>query len=102
MKFAVNSFMGVAPRVAPRYLPPGAAQLAINVEAFGQSLRPLRGTAPVTPAVTLPLDTDTIYKFGQDLTEDDRIWINWNLPHDVARSQIAGDGTREWTFWTGG
>lgn len=102
MKFAVNSFMGVAPRVAPRYLPPGAAQLAINVEAFGQSLRPLRGTTAVTPAVTLPMDTDTIYKFGQNLTEDDRIWINWNLPHDVARSQIAGDGTREWTFWTGG
>lgn len=104
MKIAVQSFQGVAPKIAPRYLPDGAAQVAINVEAFGQSLKPLKGPGVTTPLKTLPAATRSIYKFGQNLppSNETEYWLSGEDEHDVCRSQISGDGTREWTFWTGG
>lgn len=102
MKLAIQSFFGVAPKIAPRYLPDGAAQVAVNVEAFGQSLKPLLGPLAASPAKQFATNTSTIYKFGQNTLEEDKFWLTWDLDHDVVRSQITGAGTREWTFWTGG
>ena len=104
MKIAVQSFLGIAPKVSPRYLPNGAAQIAVDVEAFGQSLKPLRGLGALgTPTFLLsPSGTlNTIYRFGQDelLADDHRYWFRWTTEVDVCRSQIAGD-TNEWTFYT--
>ena len=100
MKIAIQSFQGVAPKIAPRYLPDGAAQVAINVEAFGQSLKPLRGTEAVVGGPNLG-GAQTIYKFGQDYTGEEAIWFNWTRFVDVCRSQIAGNDTAEWTFYSG-
>lgn len=100
MKVAIQSFFGVAPKIAPRYLPDGAAQVAINVEAFGQSLKPLRGTEAVVGGPNLG-GAQTIYKFGQDNTTENAWWFSWGTDVDVCRSQIAGDGTAEWTFYSG-
>lgn len=102
MKLALNQFKGIAPKISPRHLPEGAAQVAVNVEAFGAQLRPLRDMTPTSPAVTMATDTHTIYKFGQTETAENLYWIGWDKDHDIVRSQITGDGTREWTFWTGG
>lgn len=100
MKIAVQSFQGVAPKIAPRYLPDGAAQVAINVEAFGQSLKPLRGTEAVADGPSLS-GVQTIYKFGQNNPTESLWWFSWGTDVDVCRSQIAGDGTAEWTFYSG-
>lgn len=102
MKISIQSFFGVAPRVAPRYLAEGAAQVAINVEAFGQSLKPLQGPGVTSPGKTFPTDTVSLYKFGQDETAENLYWLSSHLDYDVVRSQISGSGTDEWTFWTGG
>ena len=42
MKISIQSFKGVSPRVNPRYLDEGGAQVALNVEAFGQSVKPMK------------------------------------------------------------
>ncbi|MBP6581854.1 MAG: hypothetical protein KA204_00030 [Chromatiaceae bacterium] len=104
MKLSVTSFFGVAPKIAPRYLPDGAAQVAVNVGAFGQSLKPLRGLGALGTPTTLTNPTgvlQTIYRFGQEesLADDHRYWLRWITDVDVCRSQISGD-TNEWTFYT--
>lgn len=100
MKLPISSFFGVAPKIAPRYLPDGAAQVAINVEAFGQSLKPIRGTQAVAGGPSLG-SAQTIYKYGQNNATENSYWFTWGMDVDVCRSQIAGDGSAEWTFWTG-
>lgn len=100
MKFTVNSFLGIAPRSNARYLPDGAAQEALNVEAFGQALRPLRDfSAPVMTLGSSPVAA--LYRFGQTATDEDEFWLEWDAAVDVVRSQIADDAT-EWTFYTDG
>lgn len=106
MKIAVQSFNGVAPKIAPRYLPDGAAQVALDVEAFGQSLKPLRGLGRLDTPMTLttpPGFLQTIYRFDPDETPrvgDHQYWLRWTTEVDICRSQIAGD-TAEWLFYTG-
>ena len=106
MKIAVQSFRGVAPKIAPRYLPDGAAQVAINVEAFGQSLKPMLGPGPLGVATFLTTPAGilkTIYRFDPNETprvSDDKYWLRWTTEVDICRSQIAGD-TAEWLFYTG-
>jgi len=45
----------------------------------------------------------SIYKFGQNNTAETSTWFSWTggLDVDVCRSQIAGDGSAEWTFYSG-
>ena len=105
MKLAIQSFKGVAPKINPRYLADGAAQVALNVEALGQSVKPLKGLG--TPVATLSLagTIRTIYRYGMDYAGEDKYWfrfpaLNDGSTVDICRSQIAGDSD-EWTFWTG-
>ena len=101
MKFTVNSFLGIAPRSNARYLPDGAAQEALNVEAFGQTLRPLRDfSAPVLTLGSTGV-VKSLHRFGQNETNEANYWLEWEGSVDVARSQIAADAT-EWTFFTDG
>ena len=99
MKISIQSFKGVAPKIARRYLPEGAAQVAVNVEVFGQSLKPLKGLLAAGRA--LGSAVRSLYKFGQNNTSDSDYWFTWSGAVDTCRSQIAGDGTAEWTFFTG-
>jgi hypothetical protein len=99
MKFAVKSFTGVAPKANARYLAEGGAQKALNVEAFGQTLKPLRGYSDAV--TTVPDGTQSVYRYGQSETEEAKYWLAWPGDVDVCRSQIAND-TNEWTFITDG
>lgn len=99
MKFAVKTFTGVAPKTNARYLGEGGAQKALNVEAFGQTLKPLRGCSD--PVTTVPDGTMTIYRYGQNETNEANYWLAWPGDVDVCRSQIANDSD-EWTFITDG
>lgn len=102
MNIAIRSFKGIAPKIEPRYLPDGAAQVAINVVAEGQSVRPMRGTkstgATVSFQTLVPGIVPTIYKAGADETGDTRYWLSSYADVSVCRNQIAGD-TCEWTFF---
>ena len=100
MKIGIQAFNGIAPKVNPRYLADGGAQIALDVEAFGQSLKPLSGpgTALLTLAKTGTIQT--IYRWGQDTPGETDYWFHWPGDVDVCRSQIVGD-TSEWTFYTG-
>lgn len=98
-KVSTSSFFGVAPKIQPRYLKDGYAQIAKNCEAAGNSLKPLKGLG-ASVATLATSATKTIYKFGQDVTAENQHWFSWDSDVDVCRSQIAGD-ENEWTFYTG-
>ena len=99
MKISIQSFKGVAPRVNARYLDQGAAQVALNVEAFGQSLKPLRGPSPALATLSTG-DLRTLYRFGQDYPGEDKYWFHCEPVADYCRFQVAGD-TKEWTCFAG-
>lgn len=100
MKLSIQSFLGIAPRVPPRYLPDGGAQIATNVEATGQSVKPLTGMSLLRSLSSPGGVIQTIYRFGQDLDNELEHWFRWTTEVDVCRSQIAGDAA-EWTCYTG-
>jgi hypothetical protein len=97
--FNTSEFFGIAPKIPPRYLKDGFAQVAKNCEAIGNSLKPLKGLSAAIHALETSA-TKTIYKFGQDVTAENQHWFSWDTDVDVCRSQIAGD-ENEWTFYTG-
>lgn len=99
MNIAIRSFKGIAPKIEPRYLPDGAAQIAVNVVAEGQALRPLRapGSLDNPPYNAIAAGVKTIYRGWQDAPDDTRYWLSSPYEADVCRSQIAGD-VCEWTF----
>ena len=99
MKISIQSFKGVAPRINPRYLPDGGAQVALNVEAFGQSLKPLDAPAATALALGGSTSAKTLYCYT-DETTGTNYWWKWNAEVDVCRSQIAGD-SNGWTFYSG-
>jgi hypothetical protein len=100
MKISVQSFNGVAPKVNPRYLGEGGAQISSNVEAIGRSLRPLFGLGSALSSVTVASNAATIYRYGQDAANENQYWFAWTSDVDVCRGQVSGD-TEEWTFYTG-
>lgn len=99
MKLSINEFTGIAPRQNPRYLPAGGSQQAINVEAFGSALRPIKGHGTELGSVTLNTGSKTIYRGDWGSSNSSQYWLSWTTEADVVRSQIAGD-SHEWTFFT--
>lgn len=99
--FSIKSFGGVSPKTPPRYLQDTQAQVAVNCPVFSGPLVSLANVT-ATPIVTLPNPGTplTIYRYGQDVTVDERYWFAWPQTVDVSRGQIAGDPL-EWTFYTG-
>lgn len=100
MKQGVQGYFGVTPKLNPRYLPEGGAQIAENVEARGSSVKPLAELGTPLTSVSKTGQILSIYRFGQDIEEDDRHWFSWDTDVDVCRGQISGDPA-EWTFYTG-
>jgi len=100
--FTIKSFGGVSPKTPPRYLQDTQAQTAINCPVFSGPLVPLADvTAQAVTTLSNPgAALKTIYRFGQDLDNDERYWFAWDREVDVCRGQIAGDPV-EWTFFTG-
>lgn len=101
MKLAIQSFQGISPKTNPRYLAAGAAQIARNVEAMGQSVKPIRGlaAAPAYAGVLGSAPVRSLYRFGQDTKDGSGYWLGAPYDVDTCRSQIAGD-VMEWTFYT--
>ena len=101
MKLAIQSFGGISPKTNPRYLAEGGAQIAKNVEALGQSVKPIKGlSGAVTVQGTLGATAPkTLYRFGQDVRDGLSYWLGSPYEIDICRSQIAGD-EMEWTFMT--
>lgn len=92
-------FGGQIPLADPRLLPDYAAQIAINTKLWDGKLGAYR--QPLT--VVTPSKSGTkrsIYRFGQDVTDESQYWLHWTTDVDVAKSPIAGD-TAEKTCWTG-
>ena len=96
----ISTFGGIAPKVPPRYLQDNQAQVAVNCPLWNGSLQPLKDAGSSVHTLTKITVPQTIYRFGQDTTADDRYWFHWPFDVDVCRSQISGDAS-EWTFFTG-
>lgn len=95
----IRAFGGISPKTPPRRLSETQAQTADKCAVFNGALRPAKDVSGTTVA-TKPSSTQTIYKFGQDSTNETSGWLAFNSDVDVARGQINGD-TEEWTFYTG-
>lgn len=95
----IRAFGGISPKTPPRRLSETQAQTADKCAVFNGALRPAKDVSGTTVA-TKPGSTQTIYKFGQDSTNETSGWLAFNSDVDVARGQINGD-TEEWTFYTG-
>ena len=99
MKIGIQSFKGISPKTNPRYLTDGAAQTALNVEALGQSLKPLPGLSAAVATLTNATGTvSTVYRYRNDGTP---CWLNWTGDVDVAPAQITDDEV-DWVFFTDG
>lgn len=99
MRIALRGFSGIAPRLDPKGLGPVQAQVARNCDLRNGSLRALRGTTSVW-ALTKGGTIKTIYRFGQNLTDETQYWFHWTDDVDVVKGQIADD-TEERTYFTG-
>lgn len=95
---SVRAFNGISPKTPSRQLQETQAEIADNCDVFRGTLRPMNGLG--TSVATVTAGSQTIYKFGQDSTDESAGWLAWANDVDVARGQIAGD-TEEWTYYTG-
>lgn len=98
MKLTWTQFSGIRPKVDPRLLPEGNAQVAENVDTDRGGLRPLRGTRDVMALAKT--NVLTIYRFGRALASETKHWFHWTMDVDVVKGPIADD-TDERTYWTG-
>lgn len=99
--WVIRQFRGIAPRAEPRLLADNQAQIAVDCKLWHGSLRPLRDTLEVIPALPKGATVKSIYRFGKSIDSDVLYWFHWLEDTDVARGFIAGDDY-ERTYWTGG
>jgi len=92
----------------PRYLGVNAAQIALNCPVWMGSLQSIRGASVVNTdsggTTVDPLSKSdsikSIYRFGQDQTDETKYWFHWAEDVDVVQGFINGD-TTERTYYTG-
>jgi hypothetical protein len=90
----LDTFSGLAPRIAPVDLPQQAAQIASNCLFGSGSLRPLSGVGPVAVSEPLvPGNKKTIFRYGDK-------WLAWLNDISVCRSAVAMD-VYDRLYWTG-
>lgn len=100
MLIRIKGFSGIAPIIAPTELQASMAQLASNCRFEAVDLRSWNGQTQIFATMPKPGTTRTIYRFGQDVSNDTQYWFHWATDVDVARGQIPGD-TSELTYYTG-
>lgn len=96
MKINLQSFKGFAPRINPRYLPEGMAQVCRDVDVAVPSLKPLRANETTSDSVDATAQTLHLYAAQTANPE----WFQWDDDVDVVRGQIFGD-SEEWTHYSG-
>lgn len=97
MKLLLQAFGGIAPSVNPRYLKDSAAQTALDISVAYGTLRPIADLNDTGYTDVGGVGTQTIYPVRME--SGSPVWLAWDEPVDVVRSQIAGD-TYEWTHYT--
>lgn len=99
MAVRIRSFSGVAPALTPWKLPPGMAQVALNINPDSRTVKPWRDAVVASAGYALGTTT-TIFRFGRSLISDVEYWFQWAFDVDVVKGPIVGDAT-ERTFYTG-
>ncbi len=95
----ITSFAGTVPRLSSRLLGPAQAQTAKETELFSGELRPFNAPSSIwTP--TKVGTKQTIYRYGQDVTNEAQYWFHWLTDVDVVRGPVNNDAA-ERTYWTG-
>lgn len=89
---------GYVPRVAGHLLNDNEAQKAVNTKLYSGVLRSWRKPAPITPLVTVPATTETIYK-GLKTSGDD-LWLAWDADVNVVSSPLES-ASPMMVFYTG-
>ena len=89
---------GYVPRVAPHLLQDNEAQKAVNTKLYSGVLRAWKKPLPISPVITVPAGTETIYK-GMKTTGDD-LWLAWTKDVDVVSSPLES-ASPMMVFYTG-
>lgn len=84
MKFQLQAFDGLVPRVNPRLLADAQAQVAVNCDFREGILKPLKDTSQV--AILPDANRISIFPYP-DLSS----WLSWTTDVDVVRSPISED-----------
>lgn len=100
MLIRIKGLSGVLPAIAPTELPASNAQIATNCRFDAVELRPWDGQSQVFATMPKPGTIRTIYRFGQDVSNDTQYWFHWATDVNVVRGPVAGD-TSELTYYTG-
>lgn len=79
-------FGGIAPKINPRLLPVGKAQMAVNCRMVSGKLEAFR--APITVDTPVKTNPITIYKVKSNGTDK---WLTWNTDVDVVPSPVIGE-----------
>lgn len=81
-------FWGESPKIAPRLLPEGAAQAAVNLRLTSGRIDPV--FYPLEVNAVLRAGIKTIYRMYD---HEGDYWLNWASDVDVVKGPIAGDTT---------
>jgi hypothetical protein len=96
---ALRTFSGMNQGVNPEILPDDAAQNALNTKLIYGDLRPWK--VPLTIATPTKAGTkQTIYRFGENGTDESQYWFSWTTDVNIVRAPIDND-TTERTYYTG-
>jgi hypothetical protein len=99
--FTNNQFAGMIPMVSPRLLDNNHAQLAVNVNLTSGELRPLYSLLKIGNQLLSRAGVKlSMYRFGQDATDDTQYWFHWDSLVNVVRG-FSNNETRERTYYTG-
>lgn len=99
MKISVRAFQGISPFTRPRYLQDSQAQIALNCKAWLGPLQAIKAPVLVADLPKAGAHT-TIYRFGENETDESNYWFHWNADVDVVKGLI-NDDTSERTFYSG-
>lgn len=92
----IAPFLGMAPRIAERLLPDGAAVDATNLVLSSGEIRPIKKPLPVTmPGGSGPWFAVYRAEYGGAET-----WLSWTKDVDVARAPLSSDVEARY-YWSG-
>jgi len=95
----LRTFNGMVKGLNPELLGDEFAQDAVNTKLIYGDLRPWKETQTITTP-TKAGTKQTIYRFGENETDESRYWFTWTTDVDVVRAPIDND-TTERTYFTG-
>lgn len=90
---------GYVPRVAPHLLADNEAQMALNTKLYAGDLRSWRKLGLLSPSITVPVGTKTIFK-GEKSNGDD-LWLSWLEDVDVVRNPLTDENNPMSIYYTG-